>query len=156
MHHILIITLFVILQAWQSYESTVLHKTAQEIWETSLHDGRDFVRIQSISPLCQGGFISPYSKWWPCSWINFFKSFRKKVNQPHTLQHKWKKYGEQSHRRQHDHHYWNRKAYFQINQDPKVIEFLGGPLTLEQVNKKCVSHFRAKNTCQPVNRHLTQ
>ena len=24
--------------------------------------------------------------------------------------------------------------YFQINQDPKVIEFLRGPLTMEQVN----------------------
>jgi hypothetical protein len=37
MYHAVIITLFVILEAWQSYESTVLHKTAQEIWETSLH-----------------------------------------------------------------------------------------------------------------------
>jgi RimJ/RimL family protein N-acetyltransferase len=26
------------------------------------------------------------------------------------------------------------EAYFQINQDPKVIEFLRGPLTMEQVN----------------------
>ena len=26
------------------------------------------------------------------------------------------------------------KAYYQINQDPKVIEFLRGPLTMEQVN----------------------
>ena len=34
----LIITLFVILEAWQSYESTILYKTTQEIWETSLHD----------------------------------------------------------------------------------------------------------------------
>jgi RimJ/RimL family protein N-acetyltransferase len=25
-------------------------------------------------------------------------------------------------------------AYFQINQDPKVIEFLRGPLMMEQVN----------------------
>lgn len=32
---------------------------------------------------------------------------------------------------------WNKEdaeAYFQINQDPKVIEFLRGPLTMEQVN----------------------
>jgi RimJ/RimL family protein N-acetyltransferase len=27
------------------------------------------------------------------------------------------------------------EAYFQINQDPKVIEFLRGPLTIEQVNE---------------------
>jgi RimJ/RimL family protein N-acetyltransferase len=26
-------------------------------------------------------------------------------------------------------------VYFQINQDPKVIELLGGPLTMEQVNE---------------------
>lgn len=38
MYHVLIITIFVILEAWQPYESTVLHKTAQETWETSLHD----------------------------------------------------------------------------------------------------------------------
>ena len=32
---------------------------------------------------------------------------------------------------------WNQedaRSYFQINQDPKVIEFLRGPLTMEQVN----------------------
>lgn len=28
------------------------------------------------------------------------------------------------------------EAYFQINQDPKVIEFLRGPLTMEQVISK--------------------
>ena len=33
MYHAIIITLFVILKAWQSYESTVLHKTAQKAFK---------------------------------------------------------------------------------------------------------------------------